>query len=81
MGLVMTSCKNKHPEVPENAKEMNSQPKIFPDYTDVVVPSNIAPLNFKVLDRCDEVVARLTDGDGNQETYGDGIKVQIPEDE
>ncbi len=81
MGLVMTSCKNKHPEVPENAKEMNSQPKIFPDYTDVVVPSNIAPLNFKVRDRCDEVVARLTDGAGNQETYGDGIKVQIPEDE
>lgn len=81
MSLMMVGCKNKHPEVPANAKATNASPKIYPDYTDVVVPSNIAPLNFKVLDRCEEVVVRITDGAGTQQTYGDGIKVQIPEDE
>ena len=79
--MLTASCKNKHPEVPSGATAVEASPKIFPDYTDVVVPSNIAPLNFKVLDRCEEVVARLTDGAGNQQTYGDGIKVQIPADE
>lgn len=81
MSLLAISCKNKHPEVPANASEAKSVPKIFPDYTEVVIPSNIAPLNFKVLDHCDDVVARLTDGSGKQQTYGDGSKVQIPEDE
>ena len=81
MMVLMVSCKNKHPEVPGNAKTIDAAPKIFPDYTDVVIPSNIAPLNFKVLNRCEEVVARLTAGDGSQQTYGDGINVQIPEDE
>ena len=77
---LLTGC-NKHPKVPENAQAQSSAPKIFPDYTDVTVPANIAPLNFKVLDRCQEVVARVTDASGNQQTYGDGIKVQIPSDE
>ncbi len=27
--------------------ESSSQPRIFPDYTDIVIPVNIAPLNFK----------------------------------
>ena len=77
---LLTGC-NKHPKVPENAQAQSSAPKIFPDYTDVTVPANIAPLNFKVLDRCQEVVACVTDASGNQQTYGDGIKVQIPSDE
>ena len=81
MCLTMTGCKNKHPEVPANATASKKAPNIFPDYKDVVVPPNIAPLNFKVTDHCDEVVARLTYGGENQQTYGDGNKVQIPEDE
>ena len=29
----------------------NKKPAIFPDYIDVVIPPNIAPLNFTVLDK------------------------------
>jgi len=29
----------------------NKKPSIFPDYTDVVIPPNIAPLNFTVLEK------------------------------
>jgi Tol biopolymer transport system component len=46
------------------------------------VPCNIAPLNFMLpKDKFDECVARFTTADGKQQTYGDGVKVQIPEDE
>jgi len=31
-----------------NAKEFDTLPPIFPDYCNVVIPSNIAPLNFKL---------------------------------
>ncbi|MFZ2338706.1 MAG: hypothetical protein WAW07_03160 [Bacteroidales bacterium] len=32
----------------QNAEETGSKPVIFPDYCDVVIPSGIAPLNFRV---------------------------------
>lgn len=30
-------------------------PPIFPDYTEVTVPSNIAPLNFMLMEKCDRI--------------------------
>ena len=39
------------PSVPDNAREEQSQPHIFPDYTDVTIPANIAPLRFALDDR------------------------------
>ena len=74
------SCSN-HPKVPSSSNETTSSLKIFPDYTDVTVPYNIAPLNFKVLNRGSRVVAQITDGSGNKETYGNEMKVEIPEEE
>ena len=29
-----------------NLERINRTPRIFPDYTDIVIPPNIAPLNF-----------------------------------
>ncbi len=37
---------------PENAKDTDVLPNIFPDYIDVSIPPNIAPLNFLVRDSC-----------------------------
>ncbi len=79
--LLLSSCVS-HPDVPSSSKEVGSLPSIFPDYCDVTVPCNIAPLNFMLpSDQYQECVARLTTPDGTQQTYGDGVKVQIPEDE
>lgn len=76
--LVISACTS-HPALPEKFAEANTQPRIFPDYTDVTVPCNIAPLNFSVQDdEADECVARFTYGEGSSQTYGDGLKVQIP---
>ena len=79
--LILSSCVN-HPAVPSSSKEAKCLPAIFPDYCDVTVPYNIAPLNFMLpADQYDECVARITTPDGQQQTYGSGVKVQIPESE
>ncbi len=76
------SCGKKHPQVPEDAVPAKGKTAIFPDYSDVTIPWNIAPLNFKVVDdACEDVVARITDAKGNQQTYGKGHKVEIDVDE
>ena len=79
--VLMSSCAS-HPDVPSASKEAKSLPAIFPDYCDVTVPYNIAPLNFMLpADEYEECVSRFTTPDGKQQTYGSGVKVQIPESE
>ena len=79
--MFLSSCAN-HPSVPSDASVSSVQPPIFPDYCDVTVPCNIAPLNFMLpADQYEACVARITTPDGKQQTYGDGVKVQIPEEE
>ena len=79
--LLLSSCAN-HPDVPSSSKAVKSLPAIFPDYCNVTVPCNIAPLNFMLpADEYEACVARLTTPDGQQQTYGHGVKVQIPESE
>ena len=79
--LMLASCAN-HPDVPSSSRDAKRLPAIYPDYCDVTVPCNIAPLNFMLpTGLYEECVARITTPDGKQQTYGDGVKVQIPEDE
>lgn len=79
--LLLASCVS-HPDVPSSSKDTKSLPAIYPDYCDVTVPYNIAPLNFMLpAKEYEECVARITTPDGKQQTYGDGVKVMIPESE
>lgn len=79
--LMLTAC-SQHPAVPEDCTREETLPAIYPDYTDVTVPANIAPLNFMAADdEVTDIVARFTAADGSVETYGKGAKVIIPEDE
>lgn len=76
--LMLASCTS-HPSVPTDYAKSNQKPTIYPDYTDVVVPPNIAPLNFAVKD-ADEAVARFTYG-STSITYGKKANILIDEDE
>ncbi len=79
--LFLTACANR-PDVPSSSKDTKKLPGIFPDYCNVTVPYNIAPLNFMLpADEYEECVARVSTPDGKQQTYGSGVKVQIPEEE
>ena len=79
--LLLSSCVS-HPDVPSSSTNAKCLPTIYPDYCNVTVPCNIAPLNFMLpADEYEACVARFTMPDGKQQTYGDGVKVQIPEEE
>lgn len=58
--LLLAACTA---EVPSTYVEADALPPIYPDYTDVTVPVNIAPLTFELDDDVDEMVARYAFGD------------------
>ncbi len=51
---------------PENAEMTNRTPDIFPDYVDVTVPAEIAPLNFYVNDSSECVFVEITGENGEK---------------
>ena len=76
--LLLTAC-NRHPSLPQDYQQQDSKPIIYPDYTDVTVPVNIAPLTFMV-EKADKVIAHIEAGDVAY-NYGRDNKVVIPTDE
>ena len=61
-------------QIPQSFTESDELPDIYPDYVNVTVPINIAPLTFEMDDKCDGVVARMTAGE--EEIVCGGSKVQ-----
>ena len=59
--LTIMSCGG--PSVPEVFTEIDRLPNIYPDYKDVTIPFNIAPLTFQLDEAADEMVARYAVGD------------------
>lgn len=57
--FVVAGCKSGGP-----VSQSNEQPVIFPDYTNVSVPCNIAPLNFKMRQECSSIQAIFCGDDG-----------------
>lgn len=48
---------------PENVKESSALPPVYPDYVDVTVPENIAPLNFLLRDSIEALHVLASAGD------------------
>lgn len=65
------------PSVPKNAEEVARMPRVYPDNTAAVLPPNIAPLNFRVLDECDEVVVRIHSNKTKEEIVVSGPDLDI----
>lgn len=80
--LLLVSCqKPKHPEVPASFTPAGSLPSLKPDYTDAVIPPNIAPLNFLIDDeQVEECVARFSYKGGSL-TFGEKNRVVIDEED
>ena len=70
--VLMASCTG----IPKSTVPEDNEPNIFPDYTDVVVPSNIAPLNFKIEEKGLKYVTVITGG--SEKAVIGGKKVKIP---
>ena len=78
MATLLVACK--HLDVPSDAQMESRLPKIYPDYTEVMVPANVCPMNFAVQEGESETIARLTSPGGTY-IYGDNQKVLIDETE
>ena len=68
--------------VPSNADNLGQKPVINPDYSDLTIPPNIAPLNFEILTPADEyltVVSGRHSGSLPTERVLRGKTVVIPE--
>lgn len=48
--LLLAACGKPAPQVPDQYSQLEESADIWPDYTDIIVPPNIAPLNFMVRD-------------------------------
>jgi len=59
---ILTACQQAH--VPTDYSQLSVVPDIYPDYVGVTVPVNMAPLHFQLNEPYDEVVTRLSAGDG-----------------
>ena len=68
--FILLSCSS--PSVPGSFAESNELPTIYPDYTEVTVPINIAPLTFEWDGPCQDMVARFSCGSTEVVCGGDG---------
>ena len=66
-------------QVPANFQTVKRDAPIYPDYTGVTIPVNMAPLNFELLASADDAVTRFSAG-GNELVCG-GLKVRPDIDE
>ncbi len=59
-------------QVPGQYQQVNMLPKIYPEYDDVTIPVNIAPLTFELLPKVDDAVIRYSSG--QEEIVCGGVK-------
>ena len=65
--LVITAACGHKAKLPAQATPVDTQASIFPDYRDIVIPPNIAPLNFQVQDSgAVAAVAQLQGANGQE---------------
>lgn len=62
VALICAACS----QMPENAVHVDDLPDIFPDYKDVTIPKEIAPLNFYVNDSSDCVYVEAVGESGDK---------------
>jgi hypothetical protein len=77
IAMALVACQSAR--VPETYTKSDAKPDIYPDYVDVTIPVNIAPLTFMMNDEVDEIVARLSCGSEEMVLGGDKIQPDIDE--
>lgn len=75
-GVFLTACQGNI----EVDQTLNEEPFIFPDYKEVTVPSNIAPLNFQLMDMGDTATCLIIKGgSASFQVYGKEGVFDIPQ--
>lgn len=72
--LLAISCNEK----PGHLNQLNELPPIYPDYTEVTIPCEIAPLNFTLRGETDRIYAVIRGENGHTVEVGGATKINIP---
>lgn len=65
-GMMIFAACGRSVEIPvSGVTESSAQPSIWPDYTSIVLPPNIAPMNFEITTPGEEYVAEMRGADGS----------------
>ena len=73
--LLVTACSG--PQLPSQFRQVNSLPRIYPDYADVTIPVNIAPLCFELFNEAEEAVTHFSCGSDEMIVEGTKIRPDI----
>jgi len=71
---LFTSCNS----VPSTYQNNTSPANIFPDYSGISIPCNMAPLNFKLTDGSDKAIVTFASNNYKFKVKADNSVVQIP---
>lgn len=75
--FLLSGCGNK-PQEDITLSELT--PKLEPDYTDITIPPNIAPLNFFIKEKGSKFFVKFSSGNGAEiELSSENGKIQIPQ--
>lgn len=77
LGLWMTACS---PTLPEHATPCHQKPKLSVDNDSATLPPNIAPMNFRILEKGDEYLAHFWSAADRGGFLVDGPEVRMNED-
>jgi len=72
IGLLWGACSGK-----KEVQFIDKYPEIYPDYTDVDIPFNIAPLNFMITDSCERLEVKIK-GKYGELTEKGAYKISFP---
>ena len=70
--ILIVACK---PTLPSDYDTAGTVPAIFPDYTDITIPSNIAPMNFLIEEQADAYLTELTSESGQVIIKGNTVSI------
>lgn len=68
--ILLSACGRKAQSVPSESTPIRQEADIYPDYKDVVIPPNIAPLNFMLCDSLAQDMVVLFKGAGGELVVG-----------
>lgn len=71
--MLFNSCRE---TVPDRYVDMMTTIRIEPDYRDIVIPCNIAPLNFRIQEEADDYLTCIS-GSGDEKLYCHDRNVKI----
>ncbi|MBO7436457.1 MAG: PD40 domain-containing protein [Bacteroidaceae bacterium] len=63
------------PKLPSSFSTADSSPAIFPDYKDIMIPCNIAPMNFLIEEEADECITVFKSGSTQVTVKGSSVRI------